>query len=207
MMTLKGDSTITASPSGSSAGLTAPSRTLAILGFIALAALTVIVTMLNRSEPPHIYPSDFEVATIEYVIDGDTIDVNLGNGVKRVRLIGIDAPESVSHQEELNVPEGERAAAFASELMPAGTTVYLQKDQTETDKYGRLLRYVWIELPKDVLDESEIVAKMANAIIIEAGYAQATRFRPDTTYADLFEAAQKRAVEAEAGVSYLWMER
>ena len=203
-MTTRYDMPQEALPSSASTGLKASSRVFAILALLMLAALAVVITMLNRSEPPVIYPSDFQVATVAYVIDGDTVDVNVDGDVQRIRLIGIDAPESASYQEDLNTPEGQQAADFTTELMPIGSTVYLQKDQTETDKYGRLLRYVWIELPDDALDEDEVKTKMANAIIIEAGYAEATRFRPDTTYADLFEAAQKRAAEAEAGVSYYW---
>ena len=92
------------------------------------------------------------------------------------------------------------------ELLRVGRTVYLQKDSSEIDKYGRLVRYVWIEAPDDPYSDAEIAAKMANSLVIEAGYAQAVRIWPDVSYADQLKAAQERAVAAHAGVSHLWAE-
>ena len=66
-------------------------------------------------------------------------------------------------------------------------TVYLQSDTSDRDKYDRLLRYVWLDIPDDVYDKSEVKEKMLNAILVEDGIAEVATYEPDTTYADLFE--------------------
>lgn len=169
---------------------------------VSVAVLCVVVGCKEEKKPP----ADFQKATVEYVIDGDTIDVMIDGYEKRVRMAGIDAPESASHDESLNTEEGALATEFVRELLRVGRTVYLQKDSSEIDKYGRLVRYVWIEAPDDPYSDAEIAAKMANSLVIEAGYAQAVRIWPDVSYADQLKAAQERAVAAHAGVSHLWAE-
>ena len=80
-------------------------------------------------------------AVVTRVVDGDTIDVRLGNGkTKRVRLIGIDTPEVYGGVE----CGGKKASASMRRLTPAGTPVVLVSDPTQdkVDRYGRLLRYV-----------------------------------------------------------------
>lgn len=71
-------------------------------------------------------------ATVVRVIDGDTIEVDIGGSLYKVRYIGIDTPE-------IGQPSGEEAATVNAELV-SGKTVYLEKDVSETDRYGRLLR-------------------------------------------------------------------
>ena len=139
-------------------------------------------------------------------MDGDTIDVMIDGHEKRVRLAGIDAPESASHEQERNTQEGVLATEHVRALLPVGRVVYLQKDVSETDKYGRLVRYVWLEIPSDPFSSEEIARKMANSLIVESGFARAERFWPDVSYADQLKEAQKRAVDGGLGVSYLWRE-
>ena len=147
---------------------------------------------------------EFQAVTVNYVIDGDTIDVIMDGSVRRVRLTGVDAPESVSHQVELNCPEGDLASEFVRGLVPEGSVVFLQKETTETDKYNRLLRYVWLDIPNNPADPNEVRAKMLNAIIVEAGFAEAKGYWPDVSYERVLEDAEARAVAEGAGVSYLW---
>ena len=173
---------------------------LVLVAVVALAGLFVNLT--RRPVPPN--PADFTTAHVVYVIDGDTLDVEIEGERTRVRLIGIDAPESANHDEGLNTPEGERATEHARELLSENVIVYLQMDTSDFDRYGRLLRYVWMELPKNPDDEAEIATKMFDARMVIDGYAQAVRFEPDTRYASLFERFERQAVEDGAGVSYMW---
>lgn len=130
---------------------------------------------------------DLVCATVVHVTDGDTLLVRLDGGEEAyVRLIGVDAPESVNPDERLNTPEGEAAAAFVRSLVAPGQRVWLARDITDTDRYGRLLRYVWLEVPADVRDEGEAQAKMLNAVLVAAGHATPRSWPPDTAYADLF---------------------
>ena len=146
-----------------------------------------------------------EVASVVYVVDGDTIDVAVAGEERRVRLIGIDCPESASRDESENTPEGAEATAFTRSLVPKGQTVYLERDVTERDKYGRHLYYVWLEEPIDPQSGDEALSKMLNARIVAAGYAQAKRYPPDTAYAEVLDEAQRQAAEAGLGISWLWV--
>lgn len=77
------------------------------------------------------------------VVDGDTIDVNIDNKIERIRLIGINTPESVDPRRPVECL-GIEASNKAKELL-SDKEVYLESDssQDDRDKYGRLLRYVW----------------------------------------------------------------
>ena len=168
-----------------------------------LALVACIVVVAIRAMPSET-PVEFQEAVVEYVVDGDTVDVVVDGAQVRVRLIGIDCPESASHNAEENTPEGALATEFVRQLLPQGRAVYLQADETDADKYGRSLRYVWLELPADARNSGEVSSKMANALIVEAGYADTYPYWPNTTYEDEFEAAKARAVASGAGISHVW---
>ncbi len=148
------------------------------------------------------YDGTFEQAYVRYVVDGDTIVVNIdGEGDCKIRMIGINTPESVASQEYLdrtgkeNTEEGHIASDFTKSLLEEGEIVYLQKDTSETDKYDRLLRYVWLEIPDDSMSFEEVSEKMVNGILVKEGYAEAIYYAPDGMYKDYFD-----TLEEEAGV-------
>jgi len=149
--------------------------------------------------------SDLEQATVERVVDGDTLLLR-GNDGKRdyVRLIGIDAPESVAEDESRNCEEGRIASEHLKSMLSSGQTIWLQKDVSDTDRYGRLLRYVWIEEPTDVTDESQVESRMLNAILVAQGYAQARDYRPDIAYSQVLHALGTQAARQGLGVSAKW---
>lgn len=118
-------------------------------------------------------PKRGESATVRRVVDGDTVVLT---NDERVRYIGIDTPEDTSQVE----PFGPEATEF-NERLVEGLDVGLEKDESERDRYGRLLRYVWVG---DV---------MVNAELVREGYAEAREYLPDTRYTACFE-----ALEAEA---------
>lgn len=153
----------------------------AVVVFI-LAAIVVIIQNI---------PSG---VTVTRVIDGDTIEVKMSGETYKVRLIGINTPESTTRVE----PYGKEAAEFTkSQLL--GKKVYLEKDVSETDKYGRLLRYVWLKKPSELTD-SEIRTKMFNAILVLEGYAQAATYPPDVKYAEYFAKYEAEARESSRGL-------
>jgi len=114
-----------------------------------------------------------ESGVVTAVIDGDTIDVRLGGAVKRVRYIGMNTPES-------NQP-CYREATNANATLVSGKTVRLVKDVSETDRFGRLLRYVYV---------GEV---FVNAALVEQGYAEAVEYPPDTTQAVYLESLETKA--------------
>ncbi len=140
-------------------------------------------------------PVSLVAVQVTKVVDGDTFYARFSNGQeKKVRLIGVDTPESTI-QHELY---GKEASNYTKSKL-LGKTVYLEKDVSETDKYGRLLRYVWLEKPTSIT-ESEIRSKMFNAILLINGYAQVATYPPDVKYVDYFTKFQKEARQANVGL-------
>ena len=103
-----------------------------------------------------------------------------------VRYIGIDTPET-KHPTRGVEPYGPEASERNRQLVK-GKTVYLEKDVSETDRYGRLLRYVYVD---DV---------MVNAALVEEGYAQVSTYPPDVKHVDLFLKLQREAREGSRGL-------
>jgi len=131
-------------------------------------------------------PSALDQALVVRVVDGDTIDVLIGGEQLRVRYIGIDTPETVDPRRPVGC-FGKEASARNRELVE-GKTVGLEKDVSETDRFGRLLRYVWLD-PSTGSGQ----ALMVNARLVEEGYATASTFPPDVRHAELFAALQAEA--------------
>ena len=88
-------------------------------------------------------------ATVTRVIDGDTIVVALGGHDERVRLIGIDTPETVSPVKPVQC-YGKQASNHTKALLPPGTAVRLVRDVEARDVYGRLLAYVYRAIRRPV---------------------------------------------------------
>lgn len=151
-------------------------------------------------KPNDTYAVNLEKATVAKVVDGDTLAVNVAGEEKRVRLILVDTPESVHPDESRNNEYGKLASDYTASQIKAGQTIYLQKDVSDTDKYGRLLRYVWLEQPTDIEDEAEVRAKMYNAKLLLEGYAQIATYPPDVKYADIFTNFQREARESDKGL-------
>ena len=139
------------------------------------------------------------------VVDGDTLKVSVpGDENATVRLIGMDTPESLAADEARNCEEGRIASDYAKSLVAPGQTVWLSRDVSDADRYGRLLRYVWLERPDDPADEGGIAEKMLNAILVRDGYAQVKRYKPDPTLHDLFPRRGDEATADGRGVTHKW---
>jgi micrococcal nuclease len=148
---------------------------------ILVSALIIITAILlsfgqNLKELPF-SGEGREFANVVRVIDGDTFVLE---GESRVRLICIDTPE----RGEFYYEEATRYL----ESLALNKEVRLEKDVSETDRYGRLLRYVYID---DIF---------INEALVRGGYAQVYRFPPDTKYCDLFQEAEKAAKSEKLGI-------
>jgi len=124
------------------------------------------------------------LSRVKRVIDGDTIELEDG---RKVRYIGINTPET-KHPARGVECFGLEASQRNKELVE-GKVVSLEKDVSETDRYGRLLRYVWVE------------GILVNQVLVTEGFAWASRYPPDTVRQIEFQRAQ---VEAEATKLGLW---
>jgi len=122
-----------------------------------------------------------EKAQVIKVVDGDTISVGIGGVAYSLRYIGIDCPES-----------GGWMAAEATQAnrdLVDGKTVYLEKDVSETDRYDRLLRYVFLA-----------DGTLVNAELVRLGYARSVAYPPGTKYQGLFEEMEQEARDAGRGI-------
>ncbi|MHB1317976.1 MAG: thermonuclease family protein [Anaerolineae bacterium] len=127
-----------------------------------------------------------QTAEVFEVIDGDTIGVRIDGQAFRVRYIGIDTPEIV-HPGIPVEPFGPEAAQ-ANRRMVLGQRVLLERDVSDTDTYGRLLRYVWLG---DTLISAELV---------RLGLAQSNHYEPDVLYQNTLDALESQARAAGLGI-------
>lgn len=130
----------------------------------------------NKAEIP-----EGERARVTHVFDGDTIEVDLDGRTYRLRYIGVDTPE----REE---PFYKDAADFNRDLVE-DQTVILVRDVSDTDRYGRLLRYVYLE-----------DGTFVNAELMRGGFARLVTFPPDVAQTDYLRGLQTEARDAGAGM-------
>jgi micrococcal nuclease len=114
------------------------------------------------------------------VRDGDTIEVDLGSGnFETVRYIGIDTPESVDPRRAVEC-FGKEASNMNNTLV-MNKKIQLEKDISETDKYGRLLRYVFVD------------NIFVNQYLVDEGFAHASSYPPDVKYQEDLNSAEEDA--------------
>ncbi len=138
-------------------------------------------------------PAADGLAVVTEVVDGDTIDVEIGGRVERVRLIGIDTPETRKPDTPVEC-YGPEASAFTATLLPQGTAVRLERDVVGRDDYGRLLGYVHL------VDASGAPTTFVNLEIVERGFATPLTIEPNDTYAREFSGAATRAERSGLGL-------
>ncbi|MEZ5281822.1 MAG: thermonuclease family protein [Acidimicrobiales bacterium] len=126
-------------------------------------------------------------ARVMWVIDGDTIEVDLDGVQETVRLIGIDTPEKTGGLRDAEC-YGDEATQRMRQLLDEGEGVYLELDQEPRDQYDRLLAYVYSS------------DGFINELLVRDGYAAAFRYEPNTARAAQLEEAQRRAREFDLGL-------
>lgn len=149
---------------------------LVILGSFLYAGISI-----QKEDKAH--QKEREYVRVSRVIDGDTIELSDG---RRVRYVGIDAPEIGS--------EGKRGECFSQEAfeknreMVEGKEVYLERDVSERDKYGRWLYLVFL---KDVSVEE---------VLVKGGYARKMILKPDISYSSKIGEWEREAREKNIGI-------
>lgn len=120
-----------------------------------------------------------ETATVVNVIDGDTIDVMLNGQRQRVRYVGVNTPE----RDEPCYAD----ATSANAALVDGQTVTLVMDTSDTDRFDRLLRYIYVG------------DTFVNAELVRQGYAEVVSYPPDTAFFDTFRDLEQEAARANRG--------
>jgi micrococcal nuclease len=134
-------------------------------------------------------PSDATHATVEHVVDGDTVDLTFSTGTERVRLLGIDTPETVKP----NTPVqcfGPEASARTKALLAPGVPVRVTRDAEARDRYGRLLLYVYRSAD----------GMFVNQALVVEGYARILSIAPNTAHAAELSASAASARRAGRGL-------
>lgn len=149
----------------------------------ALACDSCIPALPASSATPTPFQQNGTLCLVTNVVDGDTFDVGNCADAGRVRLILVDTPEVFGGAECF----GREASSYTSNAL-LGVTVRLERDVSNTDRYGRLLRYAWLG---DTLFNEQIVRD---------GFAVLATFPPDVRYVDRIRDAQTEARNAERGL-------
>jgi micrococcal nuclease len=156
----------------------------------ALSASAEFIPLLATKQP-----------LVAYVIDGDTIAVRIDRTVEKVRLIGIDTPESRKNERAALQAErsnrdiktimefGRRAKDCLKSLLPKGTELRIEYDVQKRDKYGRLLGYVY-----------RTDNTMINEEMLLRGYAQLLTIPPNVKYVDRFKKVLAKSQKEKRGL-------
>jgi micrococcal nuclease len=142
----------------------------------------VATSSIPREKQGKVETAD-SLVKVTRVLDGDTVELETG---QKVRYIGINTPETVDSRKTVQC-FGKEASSKNKELVE-GKKVRLEKDVSETDKYGRLLRYVYVG---DIF---------VNDYLVREGYAYATSYPPDVKYQDQFKKASEEAQKENKGL-------
>src|SRR3989344_1218237 len=144
---------------------------------------TTPTTTSQTQQPQQATQQQTNTVLVTRVIDGDTIEIE---GGQKVRYIGIDTPETVDPRKPVQC-FGVEASNKNKELV-SGKRVRLEKDVSETDKYGRLLRYIYIG------------DTFVNLELVKQGFAYSSTYPPDIKYQNQFTDAQRLAREQNEGL-------
>jgi micrococcal nuclease len=147
-----------------------------------LIALSLLLTACAAEEQPR--PNGEMKAVVKRVVDGDTFEIESG---EKVRMIGVDTPESVKPNHPVE-PYGKEASNYSKQLL-SGQTVTLKFDVEPRDRYGRLLAYVYMA-----------DGTFVNEKLVRDGYARIMTIPPNVAYADLFLKAERDAREHNRGL-------
>ena len=145
----------------------------------------------SRATPPlDTSPSRLQPnAVVVRAVDGDTVDLRIGKRRERVRLIGVNTPETVDPRKPVEC-YGPEAKEATKHLLPAGTPVYVERDREPRDDYGRLLVYLY--RAADGL--------FVNLELAVSGMAVPLRIAPNTTHAGEFADAARAAERSSLGL-------
>lgn len=159
-------------------------------------SILAIFTACNLNETPgqqnDFVSENYVYYTVKKVSDGDTFWIDNGTEKgEKVRMTGIDTPESHKSEHKSEQFFGKEAEAYSRKLL-LGKKVRLEMDVTPKDRYGRTLAYVYLEN-----------GTFVNAHLIENGYAKVYTFPPNVKYADEFVRLERTARAQRKG---LWAE-
>ena len=133
-----------------------------------------------------IIPNGKVEAKVLRVVDGDTLKIQIADKDYKVRLLGVDTPESVSPKKEKNTKEGKIASEYTKKNLE-GKDIILEFDVSPYDRYGRLLAYVYVD------------GICYNEKLLEEGYAKVMMISPNVKNSKYYRQIEKQAKENNVG--------
>ena len=153
--------------------------------------LEVPVDLGDPIQPPDPLNTELQRVELERVIDGDTIEVRLADGtLETVRYLGLDAPAIVANEHAAAL--GARTRTANADLV-VSDPLYIERDNTDRDPNGNLLRYLWVE-------RGDTTFLLVNAALVVLGLAELHSLPPDLKYLQTLTAAQALARAASLGI-------
>jgi len=155
-----------------------------------LISSIIVIAIAFLAEPfirQEARPQNDYLYDVVSVVDGYTIVVNIEGKNTKIRLIGVNTPESVHSDSKKNPPEGVIASDYVKDLLE-GKQVYIEYDKEKLDQYKRTLAYVYTE-------DKELV----NLKLIELGYGECMFYSPNTKYKKMFDEAMEKAQKNNVG--------
>lgn len=131
------------------------------------------------------------VGTIIRVVDGDTYVLNINGVERKVRLIGVDTPESVApdtYRKE-NSEQGKTVSQIVKDKVQKGDVFTIEYDQQQTDRYGRTLAYLYFN-----------DGTMLQDWLLKNGYANVATYKPNVKYKEHFESIAYQAYQNQTGL-------
>lgn len=168
--------------------------------------IAVVIAEGPQNEEDNVAFSEFEKAKVVYIVDGDTVDIQLedssGSADKtRIRLLLINTPESKGDYE--NKPEAYALeASNFTKMLLSNKNVWVEYDVEKTDRYGRTLAYLWLdevnyEYKGIQYHEKEV---MFNELLLKHGLAHVAVYKPNVFYKERFYAIESEAKESRVGM-------
>ena len=164
-------------------------RAFFLAGLLLSAAFLFSIPSQAQELPLLKMPLTGYLTKVEYVrtIDGDTIEIRKDNQNFTIRLLGVDTPETVHPSKPIEY-YGPEASIFTEDYLDR-QDLYLEFDGDMTDKYGRVLAYIWLEN-----------GTLFNLILVEQGYAKLYENAKNLKYEDFFLLALKEAQDGRIGM-------
>lgn len=157
-----------------------------MIDYLVTALIALLFSLFSVPLPQDLQvPHRNSEATVVSVTDGDTIKVRIGNKEETVRYIGIDTPEPYRDGDPACFSE---EATIRNKELVEGKKVSLVSDSEDKDKYGRLLRYVYVG------------ETFVNRELVKSGYAKTLRIKPNIEFSQEFSELQRTAQQEKRGM-------
>lgn len=150
-----------------------------------------VVIMLAFGKQNIVTAARFTKASVVRVVDGDTIVAKVKGKEVKIRMIGVNTPESVHYDASKNTKQGKIASDFTKKKLSSGKRIYLEYDRDRTDPYGRTLAYVWTKKVKKVTFKNFCKYNFG-AVLLRKTYCESVYYKPNKKYRKWYDKLERK---------------